>query len=353
MPGNSIGRVFTITTFGESHGRVVGCVIDGCPPGIILNEEDLSEDLDRRKPGQSNISTQRNEEDVPEIISGVFQGKTTGQPITIIIKNRDSDSSSYEAIKEIFRPGHADYTYFKKYGIRDYRGGGRSSGRETAARVAAGAVAKKILKDIKITAYTKQIGKIKAEKTDYEEIENNNVRCPDRDAAEKMQEYVEKLKKDGDSAGGIIECVIQNAPAGLGEPVFDKLDADISKAVMSIGATKAIEFGKGFEAAELKGSVNNDEMYIEDEKVRFKSNNAGGILGGISTGQDIVFRVAVKPTPSIKKEQLTITKEKKEVAVNIEGRHDPCICPRIVPVIEAMAAVVLADHLLKQKAQCS
>ncbi|MBN2421857.1 chorismate synthase [Candidatus Woesearchaeota archaeon] len=354
MPGNSFGNLFKITTFGESHGPALGVVIDGCPPNIILNEADIQYELDKRKPGQSEVTTQRREEDSAHILSGVFQGKTTGTPIAILIYNKDADSSKYEPIKDIFRPGHADFTFFKKYGIRDYKGGGRSSARETAARVAAGAVAKKILEkeDIRITAYTKQVGKIKAENVNLNEIEKNPIRCPDKAAAKKIEKFILNMAKKGNSVGGMVECIITNAPAGLGEPVFDKLDADLSKAVMSIGATKGIEFGSGFDVIKKKGSENNDEMYIKNNKYAFKSNNAGGILGGISTGQNILFRVAIKPTPSIKKEQITVTEDKKEVFVNIEGRHDPCICPRIIPVIEAMTAIVLVDHLMRFKAQC-
>jgi chorismate synthase len=354
MPGNSFGKLFKITTFGESHGKAIGVVIDGCPTNISINIQDIQKELDKRKPGQSKITTSRNEQDQAEILSGIFKGKTTGHPISIVIWNKDADSSKYEKIKNVFRPGHADFTYFKKYNVRDYRGGGRSSGRETLARVAAGAVAKKILEkyDLKIIAYTKQIGRYKAKDIDFKEIEKNNVKSPDKKAAEKMERYILNLKKKGDSIGGLIECVIKNLPIGLGEPVFDKLDADIAKAVLSIGATKAIEFGSGFDVVKMKGSQNNDEIYIENNKIKFKSNNAGGILGGISSGQDIIFRVAVKPTSSIKKEQLTLTEDKKQVSIKIEGRHDPCICPRIVPVIESMTALVLVDHILSQKAQC-
>ncbi len=350
MAGNSIGELFRITTFGESHGLAVGVVIDGCPPGIPLSEDDVQAELDRRKPGQSVVTTERQEEDKALLISGVFEGKTTGTPICILINNRDSDPGRYEAIKDVFRPGHADYTYHLKYGHRDYRGGGRSSGRETAARVAAGAVAKKVIGNAEIIAYTLQVGNIQAKKFIYPTIETNSMRCPDMDAAKKMEELVLKVKKKGDSIGGSIECIARNVPVGVGEPVFDKLNADLAKAVMSIGGIKGIEFGAGFSVVKKKGSENNDALVSRAGGAVFSSNNQGGILGGISTGQDIVFRVAVKPTSSIAKEQKTVTKDLVEAYVKVEGRHDPCLCPRMVPVVEAMTAITLADHMLRYKA---
>lgn len=348
MSGNSFGRLFRITTWGESHGPALGVVIDGCPPLLDLKEEDIQIELDRRKPGRGEASSPRRESDRVEILSGVFEGKTTGAPISLLIWNMDADSSKYEKIKSIFRPGHADYTYFAKYGIRDYRGGGRASGRETAARVAAGAVAKKILgiKGIKITGYTKQVGDILAKDMDFEEIEKNDVRCPDKNAARRMLDKIREVKKNGDSVGGVVEVITSGVPAGLGEPVFDKLDADIAKALMSIGAVKGVEIGAGFKSASLLGSRNNDEIYIKDGKIAFRTNNAGGILGGISNGDDIVARIAVKPTPSIFKPQRSVDIHGKETEIKVEGRHDPCICPRIVPVAEAMMSLTITDHLL-------
>lgn len=347
MPANTIGEILKVTTWGESHGKAIGVVIDGCPAGIPLTEEDIQKELDKRKPGLSSATSQRQEEDKAHIYSGVFENKTTGTPISIVIFNKDSDPSKYEKIKDLYRPGHADYTYDKKYGFRDYRGGGRSSARETATRVAAGAVAKKLLQkqNIKIHAYSKQIGKVQAEKIEVNKVYENHLRTADPQKVEQMQEEIEQAKRDNDSLGGVVEVIIQNCPAGLGEPVFDKLDADISKAIMSLGAVKGIEFGQGFNAANLKASENNDAMGSSG----FKTNNAGGILGGISTGQDITLRFAVKPTPSIQKEQQTTTQNNKESTIRIEGRHDPCILPRIVPVAENMLAMVLADKLLLNK----
>ncbi|MBI5748911.1 MAG: chorismate synthase [Nitrospinae bacterium] len=356
MAGNSFGKLFKITTWGESHGKALGVIIDGCPPMLDLSEEDIQAELDKRAPGNSEVTSPRKEPDRVEILSGVFEGKTTGAPISLIIKNIDVDSSKYEKIRDIFRPGHADYTYFVKYGIRDHRGGGRSSGRETVGRVAAGAVAKKILRmrGINITGYTKQIGDITASVIDLNEIEKNDVRCPDKNTAHKMIEKIKEVRKSGDSIGGIVEIIASGVPPGLGEPVFDKLNADIAKALMSIGAVKGVEIGAGFKSALLLGSQNNDEMYIKacgersesSEKVKFKTNNSGGILGGISNGDDIVVRIAVKPTASISKLQRSVDIHGKEREIRVEGRHDPCICPRIVPVAEAMMAVVIADHLL-------
>lgn len=347
MTGNTFGKLFKITTWGESYGKAVGVVIDGCPPNILLDESDIQKELDRRKPGQSPITSQRNEEDKVEILSGVFDGKTTGMPISLIVRNKELDNSKYEKIKNVFRPGHADFTFFKKYGIRDYLGGGRSSGRETIGRVAAGAVAKKIIskQGIKIFAYAKQIGNIKAKNIDLDEIEKNNVRCADKDAAKSMEKLIIKTRDEGDSIGGIVEIIIKGCPAGLGDPVFDKLNADLAKALMSIGSVKGVEFGVGFDSANLKGSENNDQI----NKKGFMSNNSGGILGGISTGQDIVIRIAVKPTSSITKEQKTIDINNKEAKISVEGKHDACVVPRIIPVAESMAALVLADKILIQK----
>src|SRR3990167_282370 len=365
MAGNSFGKIFKITTWGESHGKALGVIIDGCPPMLELNEEDMQIELDRRAPGNSEVASPRKETDKVEILSGVFEGKTTGAPISLLIRNIDVDSSKYEKIKDIFRPGHADYTYFVKYGIRDHRGGGRSSGRETVGRVAAGAVAKKILKakGINVTGYTKQIGDITASVIDFNEIEKNDVRCPDKNTAQKMIEKIKEVRKAGDSIGGIVEVIASGVPPGLGEPVFDKLSADIAKALMSIGAVKGVEIGAGFKSALLLGSQNNDEMYVKAHsehirfaqcklresggKVAFKTNNSGGILGGISNGDDIVVRIAVKPTASISKLQRSVDIHGKEREIRVEGRHDPCICPRIVPVAEAMMAIVITDHLFR------
>ncbi|MHC4872878.1 MAG: chorismate synthase [Planctomycetota bacterium] len=338
---NTLGDIVRLTTFGESHGPMIGAVMDGVRPGLPLLEEDIQKDLDRRRPGQSAVATARKESDLVEIVSGVFEGKTTGTPVAMLIKNSDSRSSHYEAIKDIFRPGHADYTFWQKFGIRDYRGGGRSSGRETATRVAGGAIARKILAErgVTIRAYTTQIGDIKINKVDPDQIEQNPVRCPDKEAAEKMENLILQARKDGDSVGGIAQVEVRGLPAGLGDPVFSKIDARLASAIFSIGAVKGVEFGCGFEAASLKGSENNDP--IKDGK--FQSNNAGGILGGISSGQPITARIAVKPTPSISSEQQTIDTDGKNQSLNIEGRHDPCILPRIIPVIEAMTALTLLD----------
>lgn len=351
MSGNSFGKLFRITTFGESHGVGLGVVIDGVPPNIALSQTDIQVDLDRRRPGQSKITTQRQESDTAEILSGVFEGKTTGAPLAILIRNSNQRPQDYADIKDIFRPGHADYTFLKKFGIRDYRGGGRSSGRETASRVAAGAVAKKILAQagIKVIAYTLSVGHIMAKKIHFEDIEKNIVRAPDCQAAELMIEEIEKARKNLDSVGGIVEAVVQGAPAGLGDPVFDKLTAKLSHALMSIGTIRGIEFGEGFGATTMRASEHNDPFIVKGKQVHTKTNHAGGILGGISTGEDIVLRVAVKPPSSIAQEQDTINTDLKPVKIQVKGRHDPCICPRVVPVVEAMIAVTLVDCLLIQK----
>ena len=344
MSGNTFGKNFRITTFGESHGPGIGVVIDGVPAGLEMDETFLQAELDRRRPGQSKVTTQRNEADRAEILSGVFEGKTTGCPLAILIRNSDQHSSDYSNVANLFRPGHADYTYFQKYGIRDYRGGGRSSGRETAARVAAGAVAKMFLKTkgIQVRACALNIAGIKAEKFLWDEVENNIVRSPDPEAAVKMVEAIQQAQLAHDSVGGIVLCELLNVPAGLGEPAFDKLDAELAHAMLSVGAVKGIEFGAGFEVASMRGSENNDAITPEG----FCTNNAGGILGGISNGDTIVFKVAVKPTPSIARKQQSIDTNRNPVDVEIKGRHDPCLVPRVVPVIEAMAALVLADALV-------
>jgi len=348
MGGNSFGTLFRITTWGESHGEALGVVIDGCPPRIDLLNEDIQKELDRRKPGKGKGSSPREESDRVEILSGIFEGKTTGTPISLLIRNEDVDSSSYEEWKEVFRPGHADFTYQAKYGIRDYRGGGRASARETIGRVAAGAVAKKILRKekVEIIAYTLELGGIRAEKIDYQEIERNILRCPDRKAAAAMGMKIEETKARGDTLGGIVEILVQGCPPGLGEPVFDKLEADLAKAVMSIGAVRGVEIGAGFGVTRMLGSQSNDPLGPEG----FKKNDAGGILGGISNGADIVLRAAVKPIPSISLEQRTVNQAMQPVSLRIKGRHDISAIPRINPVCEAMVAIVLVDHWLRQKA---
>lgn len=340
-------------TFGESHGEAIGVVIDGVKPGLKISEKEIQKEMDRRRPGQSKVSTLRKESDKIQILSGIFEGKTTGTPICLLVLNKGAISSDYDMIKDMFRPGQADFTYLKKYGIRDYRGGGRASGRETAGRVAAGAIAKKILSNakVKVQAYTIQVGNEFAESFNAKEIERNPVRCPDAAAAKRMEKAILSAKSRGDSLGGVVEIVASNVPAGLGEPVFGKLDAELAKALMGIGAVKGVEFGAGFAVAELRGSECNDEMCSSAGKIKFKSNNCGGILGGISTGQDIVARIAVKPTASISIEQSTVDVKGKNRRIKTEGRHDPCICPRIVPVAEAMVALVLADALAVQEAR--
>ncbi|MFQ5673037.1 MAG: chorismate synthase [Nitrospinales bacterium] len=351
MSGNTFGKLFKISTWGESHGPGVGVALEGCPAGLPLKEKDIQKELDRRRTGQSKVTTTRKEADRVRILSGVFQGKTTGTPIALWVENEDADSSKYDAIKDLFRPGHADFTYWMKYGFRDHRGGGRSSARETVGRVAAGAVAKKLLARyrIKVVAYTKQIGPIVAQTIDFNEIENNIVRCPDKRRAQKMIDYVMKMRKKGDSVGGILEVVARGVPAGLGEPVFDRLDADLAKAVMCIPAVKGVEIGVGFAAAAMSGSQCNDRFTCKGKKIVTKTNNAGGILGGISNGMDIVLRLVVKPTSSILIEQETVTTRGKKTTVRVEGRHDPCVSPRAVPIVEAMVALTLIDHLMRNK----
>jgi chorismate synthase len=351
MPGSLLGRVFCVSTFGESHGPGIGCIVDGCPPGLHLSEEDIQFELDRRKPGQSSITTKRNESDTVEILSGTFESKTTGAPIALLIRNKDQQSKDYSNIKNVFRPGHADMTFQLKYGIRDYRGGGRSSGRETACRVAAGAIAKKILlsHNISITAYTEQVGKIKAQTIQLNEIENNSIRCPDPNAAKKMIKLIEKLGNEGDSIGGAIRLLIEGLPIGLGDPVFNKFDALLSHALMSIGTVKGIEFGKGFDSIVMRGSEHNDAFYKTHDGISTTTNHAGGILGGITNGETVSCRLAIKPTSSISKNQSTVTTNGESAEISVVGRHDPCICPRVVPVVEAMAALVVADCVLIQK----
>ena len=347
MGGNSLGTLFKVTTWGESHGKALGAVIDGCPPRMELSVEDIQKELERRRPGQGKGTSPRKEEDRVEILSGVYEGKTTGTPIALLIWNQDVDSEPYEELKDVFRPGHADFTYQAKYGIRDHRGGGRASARETVGRVAAGAVAKKVLKREKmdILAYTLELGGIRAEKMDYAEIENNALFCPDRDVAIRMAEKIEKTRLQGDTLGGIVEILVRGCPSGLGEPVFDKLEADLAKGLMSIGAVRGVEVGAGFRVAQMLGSESNDPLIPGG----FEKNDAGGILGGISTGADILLRVAVKPIPSISREQKTVDTLGRPVSLKIRGRHDVSAIPRINPVCEAMVAIVLADHWLRQE----
>jgi len=352
MAGNSLGKHLRITTFGESHGAAVGVLIDGVRPGMPISASDIQKELDRRRPGQSALTTSRQEADRVQILSGVFEDRTLGTPICLLVWNRDQRPEEYRAIKDLFRPGHAGYTYLAKYGIADYRGGGRSSGRETAGRVAAGALAKKLLAErgIQVIAYTREIGGIRAKEIRYEEIEKNPVRSPDPAAAKRMEKMILDVKGEGDSLGGIVEAVVKNCPAGLGEPVFDKLEADLAKALLSIPAVKGFEIGSGFRCAMMKGSEHNDEIYRERStgRIRTRTNFAGGILGGISNGEDIVVRVAVKPTSSIAKAQRSVDTKGHSRTLRLRGRHDPCLCPRIVPVVEAMVALVIADHLMRQ-----
>ncbi len=352
---NKFGEIFSFTSWGESHGRAIGCVVDGCPSLIDLSENDIQKYLDKRKPGQSKFTTQRQEEDKVEILSGVFEGKTTGTPISLIIHNQDQKSNDYLEIKDKFRPSHGDYTYFQKYGIRDYRGGGRSSARETAMRVAAGAIARKIIakENIQIFGYLTQIGekKIDYKNFNFDEINNNDFFCPDKNAAQNFADYLLDIRKDGDSVGAVIEVVAKNVPAGLGEPIYNKLDAKLASAMMSINAVKAVEIGEGFAAAYKRGSQVADEMWNENGEIKFSSNHSGGVLAGISSGQDLVVRFAVKPTSSILLPRKTIDIHGNNCEIITKGRHDPCVGIRAVPVGEAMMACVLADFLLLQKAK--
>jgi chorismate synthase len=347
MSGNSFGQIFRITTFGESHGAALGTIIDGCPAGLSISEEEIQLDLDRRKPGQNKLVTQRKESDRVKILSGIFEGKTTGTPIGLIIYNEDARSKDYDYIKDLFRPGHADYTYFKKYGFRDYRGGGRSSARETVGRVAAGAIARKLLArvGIEIIGYVVQVGPVRIKKVDYAEIRRNVLFCPDADATPEMEKVIRKVQSEKDSIGAMIEVVARGVQAGLGEPVFDKLDAVLAGAMMSINAVKGVEIGAGFRVAGMKGSENCDPISPSG----FKSNNAGGMLGGISNGDDIVVRLAVKPTSSIAVEQETIDVHGNPAKVATKGRHDPCVGLRAVPIAEAMMALTLVDFYLRNK----
>ncbi|MBL6687331.1 MAG: chorismate synthase [Pseudomonadales bacterium] len=350
MPGSSFGEMFRVTTFGESHGAALGCVVDGCPPGMILSEADLQVDLDRRKPGTSKYATQRQEGDRVKILSGVFEGKTTGTSIGLLIENEDQKSKDYSAIKDLFRPAHADFTYQKKYGLRDYRGGGRSSARETAMRVAAGAIAKKYLAEtlgIKIRGYLAQMGSIRIQSFDWQEVEANPFFCPDATCVDAMAALIDELRRAGDSVGARINVVAEGMPAGLGEPVFARLDADIAAAMMSINAVKGVEVGDGFAVIEQRGSEHRDELFPEG----FGSNHAGGVLGGISSGQDVLVSLALKPTSSITQPAKTITTAGEPTEVVTKGRHDPCVGVRATPIAEAMLALVLMDHALRQRGQ--
>ena len=357
MSANSFGQLFRITTFGESHGSMIGVVIDGCPAGLLIDHDHIRHELDRRRPGQSPLTSQRHEDDAFEIVSGIYENTTTGAPLTIIIRNKDIISSDYDIYKDVFRPSHADYTWFQKFGIRDHRGGGRSSARETAVRVAAGAVAKQFLRqhNILIYAYTHRIGRFVMEDIYLNDkkaaIEESVVRCPDKSLSNQMISLIEELKKEGNSIGGEVCCIIRNCPAGLGEPVYDKLDADLAKAMLSINACKGFEIGAGFGAATLKGSENIDKFTTgNDGNIGFQSNHAGGVLGGMSTGQDIWFKAAFKPTSTIEQNKDFVNAEGEQVILeNKGGRHDPCVVPRAVPIVEAMAALVIADHLLRNR----
>ena len=356
--GNTFGQLFRVTTFGESHGGGIGVIIDGCPPRIEISEAEIQRELDRRRPGQSKLTTQRKEADRCEILSGVFEGKTLGTPIAVLVRNKDIRPEDYSEIARKFRPSHADYTYEAKYGIRNWQGGGRASARETIGRVAAGAIAKKILgalyTDFEVVAYVTQIHELAAQidrsTVEIEDVEKNIVRCPDNAIAKKMISLIETVRDEGDSVGGVIECVARGVPPGLGEPVFDKLEADLAKAMLSIPAAKAFEIGSGFGATQMRGSQHNDAFETRAGKIRTTTNNSGGVQGGISNGEDIYFRVAFKPPATIALEQKTVTISKDETELTARGRHDPCVLPRAVPIVEAMAALVLCDHALRQNA---
>jgi len=350
MSGNSIGKLFTVSSFGESHGKAIGCIVDGCPPGLALSEEDLQNDLERRRPGKSRHTTQRREPDQVEILSGTFEGKTTGAPIGLIIYNQDARSKDYSDIMDKFRPGHADYTYLKKYGLRDYRGGGRSSARETAMRVAAGGIARKYLHEkfgIKIQAYLAQLGEIEIEHKDWSVVEENPFFCPDATKVAELETYMDDLRKQGDSVGARVNVVASGMPVGLGEPIFDRLDSDIAHAMMSINAVKGVEIGAGFNCVAQKGSQHRDEITPQG----FVTNHAGGTLGGISSGQDILASIAFKPTSSIRVPGKTVDKDGNQTEIVTKGRHDPCVGIRGVPIVEAMLALVLMDHVLRHRAQ--
>lgn len=358
MPGNSFGQLFRITSFGESHGGAVGCVVDGCPPGLEISEAEIQTDLDRRKPGQSKITSPRKEADVIYILSGVYKGKTTGTPILLLCYNSDARPGDYEHLKHLYRPGHADFTYTQKYGLRDFRGSGRASARETLARVASGAIAKKYLlqkSGIEILSYVESVGLIRTNKpmgkVTMKQIERNIVRCPDEAVAKRMIKLIEKVRARGDSIGGVIKGVIKNVPVGLGEPVFDKLSADLGKAMLCINAVKGFEIGSGFEGTKMRGSQHNDPFILKSGKISTRTNFAGGTLGGISTGEDIYFRVAFKPVSTISIKQKTVNLNNKTVDLEATGRHDPCVLPRAVPIVDAMSALVIMDHYLRNKAQ--
>tara|TARA_B100000678_G_scaffold57910_1_gene46694 strand:- start:52 stop:1134 length:1083 start_codon:yes stop_codon:yes gene_type:complete len=349
--GNTFGKIFQISTWGESHGPAVGVTIDGCPAGVPIDEEAIQVELDRRRPGQSDITTPRSEADRLEVLSGVFEGISTGAPILLMVRNKDARPQAYDHLKDVYRPSHADYTYQVKYGHRDHRGGGRSSARETIGRVAAGAIARRILADsagVELVAYVRRIHDIEAAidaaSVTRAAVESNAVRCPDSAAAEKMIERIKQLRKEGDSAGGLVELVARGLPVGLGEPVFDRLEADLAKAMLSLPATKGFEVGSGFDGTRLTGSVHNDAFYKDGDEVRTRSNNSGGVQGGISNGEDLVCRIAFKPTATINKEQETVSTSGEETVLKARGRHDPCVLPRAVPIVEAMAALVLVDH---------
>ena len=352
--GNTFGNLFKLTSFGESHGSMIGGIIEGCPAGLEINKDLIQKDLDRRKPGQSKVTSPRKEDDKVQLLSGIFEGKSTGTPIGFLIPNINSKSQDYSNIKDVFRPSHADYTYEEKYGLRDYRGGGRSSARETACRVVAGSIAKQLLNNygIKISAYVSSIGNIFADEKNMDlnkDYDSNIVRCPDNDASEKMINLITELKSKGNTVGGQIKCIINGVNPGLGEPVFDKLHADLGKAMLSINAVKGFEYGSGFNGSKMTGSEHNDEFTVENGNVSTKTNNSGGIQGGISNGEEIYFKVAFKPVATIMSKQNSIDKEKNNVELSVKGRHDPCVVPRAVPIVESMAAIVLADHLLRNR----
>ena len=352
--GNTFGNLFKLTSFGESHGSMIGGIIEGCPAGLEINKGLIQKDLDRRKPGQSKVTSPRKEDDKVQLLSGIFEGKSTGTPIGFLIPNINSKSQDYSNIKDVFRPSHADYTYEEKYGLRDYRGGGRSSARETACRVVAGSIAKQLLNNygIKISAYVSSIGNIFADEKNMDlnkDYDSNIVRCPDNDASEKMINLITELKSKGNTVGGQIKCIINGVKPGLGEPVFDKLHADLGKAMLSINAVKGFEYGSGFSGSHMTGSEHNDEFIVENGNVSTKTNNSGGIQGGISNGEEIYFKVAFKPVATIMSKQNSIDKEKNNVELSVKGRHDPCVVPRAVPIVESMAAIVLADHLLRNR----
>ena len=360
MP-NTVGHNFRITTFGESHGGGVGVIVDGCPPGIDISESDIQNELDRRRPGQSEIVTPRDESDECHILSGTFEGKTLGTPICVLVHNKDARPEAYSEMAEKYRPSHADFTYQSKYGLRNWQGGGRSSARETIGRVAAGAIAQKVIQDqfsqsFEIIAHVSKVKNIEAninlDELTREQIESNIVRCGDGDTAEEMIELIKEARSEGNSLGGIVECIIKGVPVGLGDPVFDKLEADLAKAMMSLPATKGFEIGSGFKGIEMTGKEHNDEFYMDGERVRTKTNRSGGIQGGISNGENIIFRVAFKPTATIMTEQQTVSQSGEDTQLKGRGRHDPCVLPRAVPMVESMASLVICDHALRHRAQC-